>query len=119
MHDASIGSHNGIRLDVVAGQTELSRKPPHSAAKGQPADACVRDVSSRRCKAVLLRGLIQVSKQRATTDPGLASDRVDANRAHGGQVDHDSAVRHGKAEHAVAAALHSDLEAGFTAETHA
>ena len=58
----------------------------------------------------------RLPQQRAALDPGAAALRVDPDRVHRRQVDHQPAVGHRQPDDAVAAALHADLQAGLAAE---
>ena len=115
----AVGGDHLEGLDVVAGQAVLPGEPAHAAAEGEPADPGVRDVAGRGGEPMRLRGLVEGAEQRAALDPRPASVRIDPHGGHRGEVDHQTAVRHRQAEHAVAAAAHADLEvllAGRTAQ---
>src|SRR5205807_9630479 len=93
-------------------------EPTHAAAEGEAADAGVRHVSGRGGQTVALRLDVERAEQRTTLHPGAAAGRVHLDTAHHGQVDHDPAVRHREAEHAVPAAAHADLQVEIARGTH-
>ena len=111
----AIGGDERIGLHVVAGEPELAGQPAHASAEGQAAHAGMGDVPRRRGQSVLLGGPVERAQQSPAADRGTAGDRVDPDAAHRRQIDHEAAVRHGQAEHAVPAAFHADLEARIPA----
>src|SRR5436853_152884 len=89
--------------------------PPAIAAvgvawRGAPADAGVGDVARGGGQPVRLGGAIERAEQCTALDASSAGDRIDRDAAHRRQIDHEAAVRHGKAGDVVPAAAHTDLE---------
>src|ERR1700736_4674969 len=59
---------------------------------------------------MLLGRPVQRTEQRATLHPGALRNRIDPNRTHRGEIDHQPVIRDPLAEHAMSAATHADLE---------
>jgi hypothetical protein len=59
---------------------------------------------------MLLGRAIKCTQQCPALHPGSLLNRIDANRPHRCEVDHESVIRDRLAEHAVSAAPHADLE---------
>jgi len=66
----------------------------------------------------VLRGTIQRAEHRAALDPGAPHDRIDADAAHRGEVDHEPAVRDSEAGDVVAAATDTDLQVALAGGAH-
>ena len=114
----AVGGDDRVRRHVVAGQPELARQPSHAATQRQAADAGVRDVARRGREPVALGRPIEVAQERTALHAPTAPLRIDRHRVHRAEVDHQPAFRHGHAGHAVATALHGDLEAGLAGVAH-
>ena len=72
-------------------------------------------VVARPCDLGLV---IDVAPQGAALDAGRALDRIDRDRAHRREVDHDSVVADRGAGHVVAPASYGDLEVAVAGEAH-
>jgi hypothetical protein len=88
----------------------LSREPAHSSAQSETADPGVRHVAGRRGQPVRLGGHIECSQQGTALNPRTSTLRVDTDRTHGGQVDHQPALGHRQPDHAVPTAADPDLQ---------
>jgi hypothetical protein len=106
----AFGRDQLVRRHVVARQAVPAREPAHPAAERQPADSGMGHVARGRGQSMLHRGAVERAEQSPTLHPGATALRIDDNAAHRGQVDHEAALRHAEAEHAVPAAPHPDLE---------
>src|ERR1700730_10099655 len=53
---------------------------------------------------------VERTEQRAALHPRTLLDRIDANRTHRREIDHQPVIRDAVADHAVSAATHADLE---------
>jgi hypothetical protein len=114
----AVRAHQLQADDVVTGQPVPPGQPAHAAAQGEAADPGVGDVAGRGGQPVGLGGPVQVAQQRAATHPGATPVRVDPDRPHRRQVQHQPAVGHRDAQDAVAAAPHPQLQPQRPAQAH-
>ena len=108
-HPAVGGDHFGGG-QVVDGQAELARQPPHAAAQRQPPDAGMADQPGRDGQPMGLGSGVQVSQQRPAADPCAPGSRVDRHCVELAQVDHDAVVADGRARAVVSAAAYGYLQ---------
>ena len=92
----------------------IQPKPPPSV---RPGDAGRRVDAGRHGEPVLLRRAIDVGERRAGLDARDARGRVDRDRAHRGEVEHEPAVDERAARDVVAAALHREQQARVARRT--
>jgi hypothetical protein len=95
---------------VVDGGAEAPHEVTDAAAEGQSGDAGGGDGAGRHHQAVFLGGRVQFAEEDAGLGPHGARVRVDGDPAHAGQVEDESAARHGVTVGAVAAATDDDRE---------
>ena len=76
------------RHEVVDAEAVLAGKPAHPPAEGQTPHTGVADQAHREREPVLLGGGDHLGQQRAATDAGATSLRVDHDGVHLAQVDH-------------------------------
>src|SRR5215472_15267654 len=86
------------------------------AAQRQPADPGVADDPAGGGEGERLRGSVELAPQNAARGPGGAGRRVNADRLHQGEVDHDPAVADGVTGHRVPAAADGDKEVALARE---
>src|SRR5260370_42626696 len=53
---------------------------------------------------------VERTQQCAALYPGALLNRIDSNRTHWGEIDHQPVIRNPQADHAMSAATHADLE---------
>jgi hypothetical protein len=102
--------------EVVAAEAREPREPPDAATERQPGHAGVADDAAGHRQAVLLRRGIEVGPRRAAPAASPTCHRVDGDRAHGAQVDHQAVVAHAVAREAVPAAADRELEVALAPE---
>ena len=103
MDDVATRGHHLARGRVVARQAVLAGEPTHAAAQGETTNA-VCDVAGRRGQAMRLGGRIESPQQGAALNPRSSAIRVDADRTHRGQIDHQPALWHRQPDDAVSTA---------------
>jgi glutathione S-transferase len=59
---------------------------------------------------MLLGRAVERAEKCAALHPGALSNRIDPDRTHGGEIDHQAIIRNSQADHAVSPATHADLE---------
>ena len=96
--------HHLGREQVVDRQPALAGQVPEAAAEGQAADAGGRDDPARGREAVLVGGGVDLAPGAAAADADGAGLRVDLDRLHRREVDHDPVVDGAEAAAVVAAA---------------
>ena len=96
----------------------LAGQPPHPPAQGESPDTGVADQADGSGQPVLLCRRDHVGEQGAPADTDPASVRVDHDRVHPAQVDHESVIHDGLARHPVRPPAHGDLEPVLHTETH-
>ena len=92
LDDRAVGEHDRRRHEVVDREPHSPRQVSHAAAERQPADAGGADDPDRNGQAVLMRGLEQILEQRSAADPRHLRRRVDLDRVHLREVDHEPVV---------------------------
>ena len=115
-HEATVGSHELHRCQIVERQAVSALQPPDAAAERQAGDACVADRSDRTDEAMRLGPLIQLREQCPTVGAGHPGDRVHGDATHLGQIDDEPVVAGGVARDAVAAASDRDQEVRLSPE---
>jgi hypothetical protein len=105
-----VGQHHLSREQRVCGQAVLARQPAHAAAEGEPGDPGVADHAGRGGQPVRLRRRVELGEEHAGLRPDGPPGRVDLDRLHGRQVDHQSAIAGGVAADAVPAAPHRERQ---------
>ena len=118
LDDLALGSdHLGLEK-IVDGEPVLAHEPADAAAQAEAADAGVAHDAARRCQPVRLCLVVDISPQGTALDERRALDRIDRDRAHRRQVDHDPAIAHRGAGHIVTPAANRDLEISVAGEAH-
>jgi hypothetical protein len=104
--------------EVVDGEAVLAHQPAETAAEGEPTDTGRGHDAARAREPVKLSLAVVVAPRRAALSPRAARARVDVDRPHGGQIDHETTVADGVARNVVSAAADGDLEAPLSAEAN-
>jgi hypothetical protein len=117
-HHLAVRGHQLEGLDVVAGEAVLAGHPPHPAAEREAADAGVGDVAGGGGQPVPLGLGVERAEQRPALHRRAPAGRVDADRGHRGEVDHQAVVGDPEADHAVPAAPHADLQVQVAGGAH-
>jgi hypothetical protein len=107
-HRASVCEHHLRGKQVVDRQPVPPREVAVPAAERQPADAGRGDDPGRHGKIVRLRRCVDLAPDAATTDPYGAGLRIDRDRLHRREVDHDPVVDAAEAAPVVASAVHRE-----------
>jgi hypothetical protein len=116
-HPLSLGGHKVDRDEVVHGQAMLAHQVPQAAAQSEPANAGLAHDPGGRRQAEPLRRPVELTQQRAAARPHRACSRVDLDRVHEREVDHQPVVAHGVPGDGVSAAAHRDGQIPFPRET--
>ena len=103
---------------VVARQPGQPVQPADPAAERQPGDASGADHSAGGGQPELTRGGVQLAPQHAGRDGRGAGGRVNPDRFHAGQVEHQRVVGDGEARRGMPAAADADRQAVLTSEAH-
>ena len=93
-------------------------EPAHAAAQRQSAHTCVRDVARGGGQVVRLGGRIECTEEGSALDPCPPTLRVDTDRAHRGQVDHQATLGHRQPDDTVATAADADLQTLLPSQRH-
>ena len=110
--ELAIGRHDLRRQQVVDRQTVLADEVADAAAQREAADPDRAGVAEADRQAVRGRRLGHLAGREPGLRPGSAAFRIDLDRLHVAQVDHDAALGHAVAQSAVAAASNGELHAG-------
>ena len=111
----------GHQLDgdqVVAGEALGRHQPAQTAAQRVAGDPGGRDGAPGDGESVHPGRVVDVAPARAALCPGRRSRRVDVDRAHPGQIDHQAALGHRPAGDVVPPAAHRDLQPGVARVAH-
>jgi hypothetical protein len=111
-----VGGHQVHRQQVVHGQAMLAHQVAQPTTQSQPTDPGVADDPGRDGQPEPLGGPVQLAQQDAAGGPGDAGRRVDPDRLHQRQVDHQPAVHHRVPGHGMAAAPHRHRQVVFAGE---
>jgi hypothetical protein len=95
---------------LSAASPYFGHQPAESAAEGQPGDTRPGDRPSGHRQPVRGGSVVQLSPEHAALDRGGRPVGIDRDPLHLGEVEHQTAVRHGAAGHVVAAAADRDLD---------
>ena len=110
IQDPTVGGYDPSRHEVVAAQAVLPRQPSDAPAEREPRDAGVADDSARHREPVFLRRRIELGPRGSAAAARADGWRVDGDRPHRTEVDHQSVVDDSVTGEAVAAATNGDLE---------
>ena len=108
--ELAIGGHDLGGQQAVDREALLADEVPHAAAERDPSDPDRTRVAEPDPQAVRVGGVRELERRQAGLRPRRAPLGVDLDRAQIGEIDHDPAVGHALADHAVAAAAHGELE---------
>ena len=111
LHDRAVGQDDCRRDEIVDREPQCPRQMSNASAEGEPTDARGADDSDGNAQPVLMRGVEHVLEQRPASDPRQLRRRVDLDRVHLREIDHQPAVDAAQAAAVVAAAAHGDPEA--------
>ena len=118
LDDRTVGEDDLRRDEAVYGQPERAGEVPHTAAERQSADAGGADDPDGNRKPVLVCRLQHVLEKGPAADARHLRARVDLDRVHFGQVDHEPVVDRAEAATVVAAAPHCDPQPVLDAVAH-
>jgi hypothetical protein len=118
LEDAAVGGDDLGGEQVVDGQAVLADQEPDPAAQGQAADAHRGGVAEAGGQPVGADGGGVGAGGQPGLGPGGAALRVEVQRGHLGQVEHDPALGHAVAGQAVAAAADGQLQPGVGGQGH-
>ena len=118
MAQLALGGDQVDSQEIVDGEAVLAHEVTEPAAQGQPADASVADDAAGGSEAVGLGGPVEFAPEHPAGCGGGLCLRVDANRLHVREVDHQPALAHRQAGDGVAAAADRHLEVVLAGEPH-
>ena len=113
---SAVTSSTAIRLSQA--RPWVRHQPAQPAAQRVAGDPGGRDGAPGDGESVRPGRLVDVAPARAALCPGRRRRRVDVDRAHPGQIDHQAALGHRPAGDVVPAAAHRDLQPGVACMAH-
>ena len=116
--DPAVRRHDLGRAQVVAGEAVPARQVSDPAAEREPAHAGRGDDAARRGQAVLVGGVVERAPGRAALGARGLARRIDLDRLHADEVDHDRVVGGAESGDAVRPPAHRDGEASLAREVH-
>ena len=116
VHPLAVGGHQVDGEQVVHGQAVLAHEVPEPAAERQPADAGVADDAARGGEPERLGGAVELAPEEPAGRPRGARRRIDPDRLHQREVDHQPAVADGVTGDGVPAAAHRDEQVALPRE---
>src|SRR5215510_1933763 len=107
---AAVGKNDFRRKQVVEGEAMFAYEPTESTAKCQSRHAGNGDESTRGGEAMRLERVVDFSPIAAGLDPHRSRRRINRDRLHPRQVDHESVVTHGVAANVVTRATNRNQQ---------
>src|SRR5215471_2451957 len=113
-----VSGHELHTYKVVAGETKPPRQPTKSTPKRQASHSGIGDLSDRGRQPVLLSCSIEVRPPGSTLHASGSIIRTHDYRAHGRQIDHESAIARRVPRKAVSAAADCKQQLAFARKSH-